>query len=789
MLLSMRPQLLRILLAATLGLSFAGAARAQVAEFPFFDSFEDATLGSSWTTGGSPDFVVKVTDLYTAADGVQQLELTTMADGSLQSTWANLTVDLSGQQGVRLNFSHRRTMGGSFSQSGVYLSDDGLNFEKVLTLESFTTDEVYADYSLDLDKLASEFGMVFNDHFVVRFLWSGVGSGVSSSGAAYDDVRVVPTNFSLLSAFGSTSATGLGHFGASLASVVDLNGDGVRDLAVGHPGYSLKRGRIEFYSGKSGAYLWSWSKGLFGERMGESLANLGDLDGDGFDELVVGAPSNDLGLVDAGAVYVINSKTGVFLAELHGTAMGEAFGSVLAAVQDLDGDGKAEFLVTAPFADFGFEDAGRVNLFSSKDFASQEAYFGDQDGAQLGASLDWIADLDGDGLAELLIGAPGFDASFAGSDEGRVFVLSTAQSAPLFTFTGPEPGDAFGASVAGLGDLDEDGLADLAAGMPDHLAGAGGMRVLSTATAGVLHEVLGAAEGDHLGATLRRVGQTDGFGGEDLAVGTSGTGAGYVRLIGLPSFADIGFVDVVDEGTGFGVAIDVLGDSNGDGLDDLALGAPLDVRNGQQESGTVRIATLAKGPVVLSVEGVHSTLAGELVLHGTNLLGGTTVRFDGELVPSVSVSVNELRVAVGIDEPGGFHALEVSSKLGTSTFPGGIPRYPALECPAELALGDDLDVRLAGGEPGLFVLAFSNLKYATPAPFENFGWYWGLELNGVWVVAAGLSTPGNTTHNLKLGGTTAASLVGTDFFLQAWTSQSLLGLGGFSNTVQTTLVP
>jgi len=787
MLLSMRIFLSSLLAATLLGTT----ASAQVAQFPFFDSFEDPALGTMWKMGteSNVDSVLNVSDQYTAYDGLQQLELTTNATDGLQSTSVDLTIDLQGQKGVRVNFAHRRTSGGSFNNSGVYISDDGANFVFVLQLETFDTGEEYADYSLDLDKLAAENGLTFNDHFAIRFLWSGWASPSAFSGAAYDDVRIVPTNFSQLAVFNSTSPTGLGNFGAAMTSVADLNGDGIRDLAVGHPGYSLKRGRVELYSGATGKYLWGWSKGIFGEHYGQSLANLGDHDGDGFDELLIGAPSNDIGFADAGAVYIVNSKTGVLLAELHGTAEGEAFGTVLSELPDQNGDGKTEFLVSAPFADYGIEDGGRVNLFSSVDYGSQAAYFGIQTGEQLGAAISWIDDQDGDGLAELMLGAPGYDATLAGSSEGALYVYSTLKSAPLYTLTGPATGSGFGAALLGLDDLDFDGVHDVAVGLPNFLGGRGAMRVLSMATGTVLHQILGDQDTDHFGATLAHAGQADGFGQDDFAAGTSGTGNGYVHLVGLPSFSDIGFVDVVDEGTGFGSSIAFIGDVNSDSLDDLAIGAPFEVVSGQQESGVVRISTLAKGPVVLSVDGVHSTLAGELVLHGANLLAGTKVFVDGQEVPGITVSVGELRVPVGIDEPGGFKSLEVSSTLGTNPFPGGLARYPALECDANLPLGDNLEVRLANGEPGVYVLGFSSQRYATPALFESFGWYYGLELNGLWIAAAGVFTPESTTRNFILPGTDAVYLIGTEFYLQAWTSQSFLGLAGFSNAVTTTIAP
>ena len=248
---------------AAASLALTGSATAQSAPYPYIEGFEGLELASHWTAGGSPQpAVVGVSGSYLAYEGTQQLVLGSTAVDGPGSATADLMIDLSGQNGVRLHFAHRID-GGSFGGSGIYLSDDGLNFYYVKVLDNFVSGSEYLEHSLDLDKLASEFGLVFNDHFVIRFEYDGWGS---NSRALYDAVRVVPTNFSLLQNLKSAAPTGLGYFGQSVAGISDINGDGVGDIAVGHPGYSLKRGRVEYWSGKNGTYLGAVQKGFFSER-------------------------------------------------------------------------------------------------------------------------------------------------------------------------------------------------------------------------------------------------------------------------------------------------------------------------------------------------------------------------------------------------------------------------------------------------------------------------------------------------------------------------------------------
>jgi hypothetical protein len=165
------------------------------------------------------------------------------------------------------------------------------------------------------------------------------------------------------------------------------------------------------------------------------------------------------------------------------------------------------------------------------------------------------------------------------------------------------------------------------------------------------------------------------------------------------------------------------------------------------------------------------------------------VEIDGILHPSIYISPVEARVPVSTEVKGGFHDLRISTDLGVQSIADIVPRYPALKCTPELPLGGQLAITLNNGEQGSFILAFSNLVYPTPALFENFGWFYGLELNGVWMLNAGIFGVDDFVRQFVFNGPTSVNMVGTDFYLQAWTFQGALGLIGFTNAAKTTIVP
>jgi ELWxxDGT repeat protein len=295
------------------------------------------------------------------------------------------------------------------------------------------------------------------------------------------------------------------YFGSSVASLGDLNGDGISDLAVGATGDDTggsNRGAVHvlimncFGTAKSSTKIGSGIGGgpvLANENyFGASLASLGDLDGDGVFDLVVGAIGDDTGGTDRGAAHVLllnadgSVKSSKKIAHLTngGPALADSdlFGSSLSSPGDLDGDGVSDLFVGATGDDTGGTDRGAVHVLlmnadgsvkSSTKIAhltSGGPELSDHD--HFGSSVAPLSDLDGDGVVDLIVGATG-DAT-GGTDRGAAHVLllnanrSVKNSTKIAHLTGggPELSDEnrFGSSVVPAGDLDGDGVFELAIG-------------------------------------------------------------------------------------------------------------------------------------------------------------------------------------------------------------------------------------------------------------------------------------------------------------------------------------
>ncbi|MEM7705284.1 MAG: choice-of-anchor D domain-containing protein [Pseudomonadota bacterium] len=377
------------------------------------------------------------------------------------------------------------------------------------------------------------------------------------------------------------------YSGRSVSGAGDVNGDGLADLIVGAPGTGNLVGTSYVVFGKSSGGtvdLGSLGSGGFAiegaapfDFSGGSVSGAGDVNGDGLADLIVGAYNADPGNEDrAGTSYVVFGKSSggtVDLASLgsggfaiEGAAADHFSGGSVSGAGDVNGDGLADLIVGADGADpggenyagtsyvvFGKSDGGTVALgnLGGDGFAIEGVAADDRSGR----SVSGAGDVNGDGLADLIVGA--FRVDVGGeTNAGTSYVVfgktssSTVDLGSLssggFAIEGAAAGDRSGLSVSGVGDVNGDGLADLIVGAyraaPDGEVNAGTSYVVfgkssdGTVDLGSLGSggfaIKGAAAGDFSGGSVSGAGDVNGDGLADLVVGASASngfaGTSYV---------------------------------------------------------------------------------------------------------------------------------------------------------------------------------------------------------------------------------------------------------------------
>ncbi len=266
--------------------------------------------------------------------------------------------------------------------------------------------------------------------------------------------------FALLHTFvGDASADRFGH---SVGSAGDVDGDGHADLIVGAPWDGAAgsfAGMARVYSGQGGAPLHTFHGAAPEARLGWSVSGAGDIDGDGFSDVIVGAAT---GGGFTGAAYVHSGQTGAVLHAFSGSAVLDYLGYAVSDAGDVNGDGRPDLIVGAWGDDIGGLDAGAAFVRSGADGSLLHDWHGASAGDRFGWSVSGAGDLDLDGLADLVTGALRDDGAFA--DAGGAYAWSGADGSLLFVAEGAEADASFGRSVADAGDTDADGIPDIVVG-------------------------------------------------------------------------------------------------------------------------------------------------------------------------------------------------------------------------------------------------------------------------------------------------------------------------------------
>jgi FG-GAP repeat protein len=390
---------------------------------------------------------------------------------------------------------------------------------------------------------------------------------------------------------------GLSGFGLAMSPVGDFNLDGVTDLLIGTPWDGNAAGNVYLYDGVTSSKIWVINGESVGDRFGVEISTLGDMNGDGHPEFLVAAPGRDPnGLSYAGSVYVFDGLNRSKYTVIDGVEVGGNFGDGLEVLPDIDGDGYNDFVVGAdkvdnpnPPAGATGIDSGAIYLYSGKTQIKIATFYGYEDDARFGNSIAPLGDLNGDSIPDLLVGAKGTEADIGNGvvpDVGRAWVLSGTDFSVIHVVTGSSEAGFFGSSVANAGDINNDGLDDFIVAAQEHTdpvigAECGAVYIFSGATGNMLRKYIGENSGDKFGSAVwgnvdvNNDGRLDTLVGalnKDLA-GQPGSFAG-----GIYAYSSTGELLLLLTGGGFrellGAEIEVMGDQNGDGYPEFFVASP-----------------------------------------------------------------------------------------------------------------------------------------------------------------------------------------------------------------------
>lgn len=406
------------------------------------------------------------------------------------------------------------------------------------------------------------------------------------------------------------------RFGSCVSAAGDVNGDGFGDVIVAAPYFDNAQGdgRVFVYHGSvaglSAAPNWTAASNLLHVGWGLSVSTAGDVNGDGYSDVIVGAPDYGNTEISEGRASVYHGSASGLSATpdwtAYGNQMSAQFGYSVATAGDVNGDGYSDVIVGAPYFNNGQTGEGKIFVYygsaaglpAAPDWTTES----DQTIAQIGRSVATAGDVNGDGYSDVIVGSPFFDNGQ--TDEGRAFVYhgsaSGLSAGPAWTAESDQTNAWFGYSVSTAGDVNGDGYSDVIVGayLYDHgHVNEGRAFIFHGSTAGLSatsHWVADINQANaHLGFSVASAGDVNGDGYGDVIVGARdynngqtdegralvyyGSVAGTSAVPNWDAEADQAFAN-------FGNSVATAGDVNNDGYDDVIVGS-LNYDNGHTDEG------------------------------------------------------------------------------------------------------------------------------------------------------------------------------------------------------------
>ena len=401
------------------------------------------------------------------------------------------------------------------------------------------------------------------------------------------------------------------QFGIYVAAAGDVNGDGYDDVLVAAWGWddvvccpfdsAPDAGRVWVWHGSpaglSATPAWTVSSYQTGANMGYSAGTAGDVNGDGYDDVVVGTRSWDNGpWANAGRAQVFLGSAGGLATTpvwtIDNTQSGAELGVSVAGAGDVNADGYDDVVVGAYLNDSAYADEGGAWLYlggaAGPSLTPSWARFGGQSGAQFGISVAPAGDTNGDGYADVIVGAWGYDNGHV--DEGAAFLFTGSMAglsaAPVWTVEADQTSALLGYAVGTAGDLNGDGFADVVVGAHQFDATSvvdrGRVQVFPGSASGppaaAPITLLGSQAGELFGVAASTAGDVNGDGYGDLIVGALGYDGGqadegrvqvFLGSAAVPSTTASQTIESNQANRYFGTIVGTAGDVNGDGFSDV----------------------------------------------------------------------------------------------------------------------------------------------------------------------------------------------------------------------------
>jgi hypothetical protein len=371
-----------------------------------------------------------------------------------------------------------------------------------------------------------------------------------------------------------------------------VNNDGIDDFAIGAPFYgetAERAGRTIVCSGADWEVLYDFEGSYENGNFGVSLASAGDVNNDGYCDIIVGAPNIFIYDSGPGRAYVYSGFDGSVIYNYIGEEINNTFGLSVCGSFDVDEDGYSDFAIGAP----GFDNfKGRAYVYSGKTGDTILTFTGDSAFDEVGRAIAGIGDINQDNYDDLLVGASGWDYH-----PGKAYVLSGYNGLILFSFHAESDWSRFGCSVASAGDVNKDGYLDFLIGDDDLDTQHGKVYLYSGVDGSLIYSFEGDQTYSGFGFSVASAGDINNDGYGDIAIGAyfernehaSEVGSVFVYsgLDGslLRKFFDGGYLSY------FGISVAAAGDINADGFDDLIVGAKA-LYNQENQVGKVYFLTI-----------------------------------------------------------------------------------------------------------------------------------------------------------------------------------------------------